>query len=104
MTNLVIILLISQGLVLAMFTVFWRRLNTHWERMDILSRRIDGLCKLNEIIINEKLPTLCILCVADPEILKEEWGHKLDKREKPIKDVCLGYRVTLNHLDLLKNG
>lgn len=33
-----------------------------------------------------RIPTLCVVCVADPVIMKE-WGHSIAKREKPIKTV-----------------
>lgn len=41
-----------------------------------------------------QLPTLCILCVGDKEVL-EEWGHTVCKTEKPIADVLRGYRADL---------
>jgi hypothetical protein len=46
-----------------------------------------------------QIPTFCILCAADKETLKE-WGHTIDKREKPLREVLLDYRFTLNRLDL----
>lgn len=46
-----------------------------------------------------QIPTLCILCAADKEVLKE-WGHTLDKNEKPLRSVLLDYRFSLNRMDL----
>lgn len=44
-----------------------------------------------------QLPTLCILCAGDKEILNE-WGHEIRKTEKPVREVLLKYRSTLNQL------
>lgn len=46
-----------------------------------------------------QIPTLCILCAGDKETMKE-WGHTINKSEKPIRDVLLGYRSDLNRLNL----
>ena len=46
-----------------------------------------------------QLPTMCILCAHDREIMKE-WGHKIDKREKSINDVLLDYRWNLDRMQL----
>lgn len=46
-----------------------------------------------------QLPTLCILCAADKDVLKE-WGHRIDKAEKPITNILLDYRWILNQMDL----
>lgn len=46
-----------------------------------------------------QIPTLCILCANDPETMKE-WGHKIDKYEKPIGQVLYDYRFVLNRLEL----
>ena len=46
-----------------------------------------------------QLPTLCLLCVGDPEVLKE-WGHRVARGEKPVVDVLLDYRRTLDHMEL----
>jgi hypothetical protein len=45
------------------------------------------------------LPTLCVVCVNDPDVM-EEWGHKISNKEKPIKNVLMDLRTTLNRLDL----
>lgn len=45
------------------------------------------------------IPTMCILCAADPETMKE-WGHKIDGHEKPINDVLLDYRWNLSRMQL----
>jgi len=50
-----------------------------------------------------KLPTLCILCVGDKDVLKE-WGHAVDRSEKPIMDILREYRSSLNRMDLQKGG
>jgi hypothetical protein len=46
-----------------------------------------------------QIPTFCVLCAGDKETL-DDWGHTLDKREKPIRETLLDYRSTLNRLDL----
>lgn len=46
-----------------------------------------------------QIPMLCPACVGNPETLRD-WGHKLDKREKPIREVLATLRSRLNHMDL----
>lgn len=45
------------------------------------------------------IPTLCVVCCNDPETL-QEWGHKIDPREKRPVDVLREVRSTLNRMDL----
>lgn len=47
-----------------------------------------------------QIPTLCIICAGDKEVLKE-WGHSIDKQEKPIKEVLKQYRFELNLMGTL---
>lgn len=46
-----------------------------------------------------QIPTLCVLCAHDKETM-QEWGHTIDKSEKPVREELLAYRSRLNHLDL----
>jgi len=44
-----------------------------------------------------QIPTLCPLCAVDPGTMKD-WGHKLDKREKPINEVLKRMWGRLRHI------
>jgi hypothetical protein len=46
-----------------------------------------------------QIPTMCLLCALDKEVM-EEWGHTIDKREKPVREVCRDLRWTLNRQEL----
>lgn len=41
------------------------------------------------------IPTFCVLCAADKDTM-EEWGHQIDPRERPIRNVLLDLRWKLN--------
>lgn len=59
-------------------------------------RRVVGYVTLGALLI----PTMCVLCAHDREVMKE-WGHRIDKAEKPTRDVLLDYRSRLNDIKLL---
>lgn len=46
-----------------------------------------------------QIPTLCVLCAGDKEIM-EEWGHSIDRKEKPIREFLISYRSALSYMDL----
>jgi len=45
------------------------------------------------------LPTLCLLCAADKEVMKE-WGHHVSRKEKTVGAIAIDYRFNLNRMAL----
>jgi hypothetical protein len=46
-----------------------------------------------------QIPTFCVLCASDKETMKD-WGHTIDKHEKPIFGVLRDYLFHLNSVNL----
>lgn len=44
-----------------------------------------------------QIPTLCVECAANPEVMKE-WGHQIDRKEKMPNDVLISLRHRLNRM------
>lgn len=47
-----------------------------------------------------QIPTLCVECCNDTEILDDEWGHYIDKQSPTPANVLLELRCRLNRLKL----
>jgi len=46
-----------------------------------------------------KIPHLCVLCVCNPEVMKD-WGHKLNRKETPIFEVFQQLRTAVRDAGL----